>query len=169
MLERSPDGAVRIYAATTESQKRERLPATVFILGVTILMTFALIQRYGITPLSVWPLALNVALVAWLWRGRTAHPPILYASPSEIGYEAAFTRRRMPRSELAVIFRGHRWMGTVQPPRRSISCYAFVKTDGRPGLIVPLIWFDDSAMSSMADYLRVPMRGDFTHSIRGEA
>jgi hypothetical protein len=75
----------------------------------------------------------------------------------------------MSRSEISVIFRGHGYAGTRNPRAGTLSYYAFIGAKGRVGLLVPTRWFTEDSMAALARRLNVPVRGDFSESVRSNA
>jgi hypothetical protein len=47
-----------------------------------------------------------------------------------------------------------------------LSYYAFIGAKGRVGLLVPARWFTEDSMAALAQRLNVPIRGDFSGSVR---
>ena len=151
--------------------QKDRLTARLGVIGfltIGLALPLAVIARgLDLKVYDFFPLVLEVPLVWLFWS--TVRPPVLSATSVEVSYEAPFTRKRILRSELAVVFRGHFSIGTRPPRITWLSCYAFMRTNGRVGLLVPTRWFTDEDIVTFAKQLNVPMRGDFSQSVRSSA
>ena len=102
---------------------------------------------------------LNVKVIA-------TRPPSLTIEAGQLSYVTPVSRKRMSRSEISVIFRGHGYTGTRSPRPGMLSYYAFIGAKGRVGLLVPARWFTEDSVAALAQRLNVPMRGDFSESVR---
>jgi hypothetical protein len=70
----------------------------------------------------------------------------------------------MPRSDLALIFRGQAWMG--YRAGSWTPSYFFVAKNGKPGLTMAASLYTNDGMAELAQRLQVPMRGDFTTQVK---
>ena len=101
---------------------------------------------------------------AVVWFGM--RPTFVRATAEQIvanGLDSSFTPSRMPRSELAYIFRGRALVGrykTWQP------AYFLVTHDDTPKIGLLGEAFRDEGMVAFAEKLGVPVKGDFTAQVR---
>lgn len=110
------------------------------------------------------PLLALVVGAAWLiWS--LSRPPTLSVGAGQVSYDALLNHQSMPQSDLALVFRGL----TVHQGRYTtwLRSYLFVAKDGKVRVVVPAFWFPDEGITSLAQWLRVPVKGDFTIQIRG--
>ncbi|HET7466098.1 MAG TPA: hypothetical protein VFL29_05485 [Candidatus Dormibacteraeota bacterium] len=94
-------------------------------------------------------------------------PPYVRANAEQVwanGLESFFAPTRMPRADLAYIFRGRALVGnrfkTWQP------AYFLVTKDETPKIALLGETFTDEGMTELAKRLDVPIKGDFTAQIR---
>jgi len=110
-------------------------------------------------------------LLLALWIGAAwfilalSRPPVVRGDPVMISADRPLNHQAMPRSELALIFRGL----TVYRGRYTtwVRSYLFVDREGKVRIVVAAFWFPDDGMTSLAQRLGVPVKGDFSHQVRG--
>jgi hypothetical protein len=75
------------------------------------------------------------------------------------------SRKLMPRSDLALIYRGQ----VLAQGRHStwFKCYLFVARDGKIGIKAPALAFLPEGIGEFAQRLGVPVRGDFGEEVKG--
>lgn len=99
------------------------------------------------------------ATAQWvLWRA--IRPPLVRADAQTITYRSV----TVPRAELTMIFKGQ----VVQRARYTawVQSYVFAIGAGKVIFAVPAVWFDSEAIDAFGARLGVPVRGDFTDSVR---
>jgi len=113
---------------------------------------------YALLPLVV---SISIDLFAWY----VIKPPILTADATEVSSVAPMSRKRMPRSDLALILRGQ----VLAQGRRStwFKSYLFVARDGKIGIQAPALAFLPDGVAEFSRRLAVPLRGDFTEKVKG--
>jgi hypothetical protein len=99
-------------------------------------------------------------LILWF----VIQPPVLKADAIDIRSVARLFGQRMPRSDLALIFRGQ----VLVRSRRSswVKTYLFVGRDGKIG-IQPGLAYSPEGIAEFAHRLGVPLRGDFSEKVKG--
>lgn len=108
-------------------------------------------------------------LVVWIGAAwfilALSRPPLVRADVVLVSADRPLNHQAMPRSELALIFRGL----TVYRGRYTtwVRSYLFVDRGGKVRIVVAAFWFPDAGMTSLAQQLGVPAKGDFTHQVRG--
>lgn len=110
-------------------------------------------------------------LLLALWIGAAwfilalSRPPVVRADAVLISADRPLNHQAMPRSELALIFRGL----TVYRGRYTtwVRSYLFVDKDGKVRIVVAAFWFPDEGMTAFAQRLGVLAKGDFTRQVRG--
>lgn len=102
--------------------------------------------------------------VAWFILALS-RPPVVRADAVLVSADRPLNHQAMPRSELALIFRGL----TVYRGRYTtwVRSYLFVDRGGKVRIVVAAFWFPDAGMTSLAQRLGVPAKGDFTRQVRG--
>jgi hypothetical protein len=134
------------------------------MLVVLAILFVATINNQGISWVArAVILAIVVASEGFVWYALRA--PVLKATVREVACLAPLSRRRMPRTDLAFIFRGQAWSGgraaSWQPS------YLFVAKDGKPGITTPSSFFTSDGITQLALRLQVPIRGDFSVQVKG--
>jgi len=131
--------------------------------GVYIPLSAALQGKAGSALVGVPLLAL------WIGAGwfivSLSRPPVVKADATQVFADRPLNHQAMPRSELALIFRGltvYRGHYTTW-----VRSYLFVAKDGKVRIVVAAFWFPDEGMTALADRLGVPAKGDFSRQIRG--
>ncbi|OLC24749.1 MAG: hypothetical protein AUG06_03830 [Actinobacteria bacterium 13_1_20CM_2_65_11] len=115
--------------------------------------------------------ALPGVLLLALWIGTAwfilalSRPPVVKADAMLVTADRPLNHQAMPRSELALIFRGL----TVYRGRYTtwVRSYLFVDKDGKVRIVVAAFWFPNEGMTDFAQRLGVPAKGDFTRQVRG--
>jgi hypothetical protein len=110
-------------------------------------------------------------LLLALWIGAAwfvmalSRPPVVRADDALVTADRPLNHQAMPRSELALIFRGL----TVYRGRYTtwVRSYLFVDKTGKVRIVIAAFWFPDEGMTALAERLGVPAKGDFTHQVRG--
>jgi hypothetical protein len=112
---------------------------------------------YALLPLVV---SVSIDLFAWCVIG----PPVLKADAMEVSSVAPMSRKRMLRSDLALILRGQ----VLAQGRRStwFKNYLFVARGGKIALQAPALNFVPEGVAEFARRLGVPLRGDFSEKVR---
>jgi hypothetical protein len=75
--------------------------------------------------------------------------------------------KRMPRSEVAVVFRGRH----AQQSRGGEAwdkSYLFATSDGHVGVFASASWFSDEGVTEFAARLGVPVHGDFSVKVKDQ-
>jgi len=112
--------------------------------------------------LRVLPLAFILPLEFFVWF--VLRPPVLKADAMEVRCTELLSRGRMPRADLALIYRGQfkEW------GRKAVwvKYYLFVARDGKIGLKAPALTFFPEGMAEFAQRLGVQLRGDFTKHVK---
>jgi len=111
--------------------------------------------------LRLLPLAFILALELFVWY--VLRPPVLKADATEVSCTELLTRRRMPRSDLALIYRGQ----FKERGRKAVwvKYYLFVARDGKIGLKAPAVAFFPDGMAEFAQRRGVHLHGDFTEQV----
>ena len=142
------------------------LATTGILIATALLSYFALSRELGLKYVAP-VVGINAVLVILIWLAT--RPPTLTIDAGDVSYVTPVSRKRMSRSEVSVIFRGHGYTGTRSARPGLLSYYAFIGAKGRGGLLVPARWFTDESMAAVAQRLNVPIRGDFSESVRSTA
>jgi len=113
--------------------------------------------------LRLLPLAFILPFELFVWY--VLRPPVLKADAMEVSSRFLLYRQRMPRSDLALIYRGQ----SKERSRKAIwvNYYLFVAHDGKVGLKVAAGSFFPEGMAELAGRLGVPLRGDFSEKVIG--
>lgn len=98
-------------------------------------------------------------LAQWAFRR-----PVLRVDAGEVAIASILFRQRMPRSDLALIFRSRSWMG--YKGGSSTPAYFFVAKDGKTGLTIAASLYTSDGMAELAQRLQVPIRGDFSVQVK---
>jgi len=112
-------------------------------------------------PLRLLPLAFILPFELFVWY--VLRPPVLKADAMEVSCTELLTRRRMPRSDLALIYRGQ----FKERGRKAVwvKYYLFVARDGKIGLKAPAVAFFPQGMAEFAQRLGMHLHGDFTEQV----
>jgi hypothetical protein len=108
---------------------------------------------------------LAFCLFLWLVGFVGSRPPIVKVTAGQVSVPDVDNwpiPRRMPRSDLASIFRGQARWGRVPAWR---PAYFFVTRDGTPQNTVSAEDFADDGFIELAKRLQVPIQGDFTAQV----
>jgi hypothetical protein len=138
--------------------------ASVTLLFGAMLGFVALSTRAFHVSWLVW-LAVLVAFAGTEWFfWRVIKPPFLKADATEISCVAPLARQRMPRSEVAFIFRAN----VLRHDRNTYwdKGYIFASSNGKVGVSCSASGFTDEAMTEFAQRLQVPIRGDFSMQVK---
>ncbi len=110
-------------------------------------------------------LPLAFILLFELFVLSSLRPPVLRVDAMEVLSRVLLYRQRMPRSDLALIYRGQ----SKERSRKAIwvNYYLFVAHDGKVGLKVAAGSFFPEGMAELAGRLGVPLRGDFSEKVIG--
>jgi hypothetical protein len=113
--------------------------------------------------LGALPLVIAFPVESVIWY--VVRPPVLKADAMEVRSVGPLLGQRMPRSNLAMIYRGQFNQGS----RRTIwvKFYLFVARDGKIGIKAAAVDFFPGGIAEFAQRLDVPLRGDFTEKIQG--
>jgi hypothetical protein len=139
------------------------LATTGILIATALLLYFALSRELGLKYVAP-VVGINAVLVTLIWLAT--RPPTLTIDARDVTYVTPVSRKRMSRSDISVIFRGHGYTGTRSPRPGMLSYYAFIGARGRVALLVPTRWFTEDSMAALAERLNVPIRGDFSGSVR---
>lgn len=99
-------------------------------------------------------------LAQWAFR-----PPVLRVDAGEVAIPSGMYRQRMPRSDLALIFRGRAWGGGYHAGSWTPT-YLFVAKDGKPGLTIAASLYTSDGIALLAQRLQVSIRGDFSVQVK---
>jgi len=94
-------------------------------------------------------------------------PPVLKADALEVRVINPLSGRRMPRSDVAFVFRGLHSQ-QIRGVETWDKNYLFANSDGRVGVFASASWFGDEGVTEFAARLGVPMRGDFSVQVKGQ-
>jgi hypothetical protein len=113
---------------------------------------------YALLPLVV---SISIDLFAWY----VIRPPVLKADAIEVSSVAPMSRKRMARSDLALIYRGQ----FKEQGRKAtwVKYYLFVARDGKIGIKAPARAFVPEGVADFGQRLGVRLRGDFTEKVTG--
>ncbi len=128
---------------------------------ITLVLAGVIVFRLRSSALGLLLVVVSLSGGALLWFGL--QPPTLQAGADELSVLAPGSRQQMPRSDLALVFRGQ----IFGRGRTSawVPSYVFVARDGRVGLSVPSSRFTEEGMAAFAQRLGVSMRGDFSQQV----
>lgn len=112
--------------------------------------------------LRLLPLAFILIFESFVWS--SLRPPVLKVGATEIISSVLLHRERMPRSDLALIYRGQ----LKERGRKAIwvNYYMFVAHDATIGVKAAAGSFFPEGIAELAQRLGVPLRGDFTEQVR---
>jgi hypothetical protein len=121
-----------------------------------------------------WPVRLLLLAVVLVFFGGTEvllwaalKPPVLKADAMEVSCASPLSRQRMPRSDLALIFRGQVIRkGGGRTGGLWDKSYIFAGADGKVGMSCGALLFTSDGMMQFAQRLRVPIQGDFSVQVR---
>ena len=113
-------------------------------------------------PLLVIPFVVTIAADLFMWYA--IKPRVLKADALEVTSPSPLLRQRMPRADLALIYRGQ----YKERDRKAtwVKYYLFVARDGKIGLKAPALAYLPEGVADFADRLGVPLRGDFSEQIQ---
>jgi hypothetical protein len=116
-------------------------------------------------PVRFIPLVLFVTGDTFAWL--MIRPPSLKADALEVRLINPLYGRRMPRSEVAVVFRG-RHSSQSRGVEAWDKSYLFASSDGRVGVFASSSWFSDEGITEFAARLGVPVHGDFSVKVKDQ-
>jgi hypothetical protein len=136
--------------------------------GITVLMLLGLaatIDWMVHVPTAVWTGLLTLAIVicGGLFCWFSLQPPMVKVTAEHVSVPDWPLRQRIPRSDLAYIFRGQAALGRY---RAWQPAYFLVTRDGTPRVTIPAEDFTDDGLTELARRLQVPIQGDFTAQVR---
>ena len=137
--------------------------ATAIVIWLVVAgLSFTLLDiSWPVRLLMLGGLALFMTFSDWmLWLA--VKPPVLRADAMQVTCSSAFDRRRMQRSDLALIFRGQ---ARAQRGGSWAKRYIFAAADGRVGISCRPLIFTADGMARFAQRLQVPIRGDFSRQV----
>ncbi|HEX9096905.1 MAG TPA: hypothetical protein VF990_12480 [Candidatus Dormibacteraeota bacterium] len=110
---------------------------------------------------ALLPLVVSISIDLFGWY--VIRQPVLKADPMEVKSVAPMFLKRMPRSDLALIYRGQ----YKERDRKGtwVKYYLFVARDGKIGLKAPALAYLPEGAADFAQRLGVPLRGDFSEKV----
>jgi hypothetical protein len=113
-------------------------------------------------PLLVLPFVVTIAVALFMWY--VIKPRVLKADAMEVTSPSPLFRQRMPRTDLAFIYRGQ----FKERERKAtwVKYYLFVAHDGKIGLKAPALAYLPQGAVDFAQRLGVPLRGDFSEKVK---
>jgi len=161
-----PDGSFELRPDPKLAQQLKQLVGYYALVSTGLsaaLVVWALTQPripwlYALLPLVV---SISIDLFAWY----VIRPPVLKADAMEVSSVAPMSRKRMPRSDLALIVRGQ----VLAQGRRStwFKSYLFVARGGQIAIQAPALNFVPESVAEFARRLGAPLRGDFSEKVKG--
>lgn len=160
-----PDGSFELQPDPRQARQMKLALGyyAVFSIGLSAaFVVWALTQPWIPRPYAVLPLVASISLDLFGWY--VIRTPVLKADATEISSVAPMSRKRMPRSDLAMIVRGQ----VSAQGRKStlVKSYLFVARDGKIGIQAAALAFFPEGMGDFAQRLGVPLRGDFTEKLK---
>ena len=161
-----PDGSFELPPDPRQVRKLRRFIGAygVFSIGIwAAIVAWILTQPRRIPwPLLAIPFVVSFAVDLILWYG--VRPPVLKADAMDVRSVGPLFRQQMPRSDLALIFRGQ----VLVRSRHSswVKTYLFVGRDGKI-CIQPGLAYSPEGIAEFARRLGVPLRGDFSEKVKG--
>lgn len=120
-----------------------------------------------------WPVRLLLLAGVLVFFGGTEwllwaalKPPVLKADAMEVICASPLSRQRMPRSDLALIFRGQVIRKGGRTGGLWDKSYIFAAADGKVGMSCGALLFTPDGMMQFAQRLQVPIRGDFSAQVK---
>ena len=162
-----PDGSIRVNPnlRVARAVRLAAIAAAVLLVGFGVYLPLSAAMGGQLSR------AVPGLLLLALWIGAAwfvlalSRPPVVKADAMLVTADRPLNHQAMPRSEVALIFRGL----TVYRGRYTtwVRTYVFVAKDGKVRIVVAAFWFPDEGMTALAQRLAVPVKGDFTRQIRG--
>ncbi len=111
--------------------------------------------------LRLLPLAFILLFELFVWS--SLRPPVLRVDAMEVLSRVLLYRQRMPRSDLALIYRGQ----FKERGRKAVwvKYYLLVARDGKIALKAPAVAFFPQGMAEFAQRLGMHLHGDFTEQV----
>ena len=163
-----PDGTFELPADPNQTRLLRLFigGGTLFSVAVAIVLV-VLIVRSEVLPLPIGMLLLVIFLAgdAFIWF--LLKPPVLKADALEIRVVNPLYGRRMPRSEVALVFRCQHF-SQGRAGANWNKAYVFATSGGLVGLSASASWFGDDGMTEFAGRLGVPVAGDFTTRVKDQ-
>jgi hypothetical protein len=162
-----PDGSFELPPDPRAVRRLRRFIGAygVFSVGVwaTVVAWILTMPRRVPWPILAFPFVVTIAVDLFIWYG--VKPRVLKADAMEVTSPSPLFRQRMPRSDLALIYRGQ----YKEQGRKAtwVKYYLFVARDGEIGLKAPALAYLPEGIADFAQRLGVPLRGDFTQKIQG--
>lgn len=137
-----------------------------FSVALAIVFVFVTAGNEAIPwPVRLLPLVLVATGDTFAWF--TIRPPALRADALEIRLINPLYGKRMPRSEVALVFRCRHFQQSRGGETWDKS-YVFARHDGRVGVFCSASWFSDDGITEFAGRLGVPVSGDFTVRVKDQ-
>jgi hypothetical protein len=161
-----PDGSVQLVPDPKRIQMFRVIALASAAISIATFLMFSVLAVVMHQPqwlLGAVLFAVMSAAAQWVFR-RAIRPPLVKADAQAVTYSAALRSVVVPRAELTMIFKGQ----VVQRARYTawVQSYVFAIGAGKVMFAVPAVWFDSEAIDAFGERLRVPVRGDFTQSVR---
>jgi hypothetical protein len=162
-----PDGSFELPPDPKSVRRLRRLVGAygVFSAGVwAVVVAWILTMPRRIPwPLLVFPFVVTIAAHLFMWYA--IKPRVLKADAMEVTSPSPLLRQRVPRSDLALIYRGQ----YKERDRKAtwVKYYLFVAQDGKIGLKAPALAYLPEGVGDFARRLGVPLRGDFSEKVSG--
>jgi hypothetical protein len=161
-----PDGS---FELPPDPRSVRRLKLLIGTYGVFSVGVWAAVVAWILTmprripwPLLGFPFVVTIAADLFMWYATK--PRVLKADAMEVMSPSPLFRQRMPRSDLALIYRGQ----YKERDRKAtwVKYYLFVARDGTIGLKAPALAYLPEGVADFADRLGVPLRGDFGEKVK---
>jgi len=166
-----PDGSLEL----PPDPKRVRAVKLISAASVTLaIVTWLVVAWVSVALFDIsWPARLLLLAVALVFFGGTEwllwaalKPPVLKADAMEVVCASPLSRQRMPRSDLALIFRGQVIRKGGRTRGLWDKSYIFAAADGKVGMSCGSLLFTPDGMMQFAQRLQVPIRGDFGAQVK---
>jgi hypothetical protein len=161
-----PDGSFELPPDPRSVRRLRRLIAAygVFSIGVwgAVVAWILTMPRRIPWPLLVLPFVVTIVVDSFMWY--VIKPRVLKADAMEVTSPSPLFRQRVPRSDLAFIYRGQ----FKERERKAtwVKYYIFVGRDGKIGLKAPALAYLPEGVADFAQRLGVPLRGDFSEKVQ---
>jgi hypothetical protein len=161
-----PDGSFMLLPDPRSVRQLRRL---IGAYGVFSVVLWAAIVAWILTmprrvpwPLLAVPFVVTIAADLFMWYA--IKPRVLKADAMEVTSPSPLFRQRMPRSDLAMVYRGQ----YKERDRKAtwVKYYLFVARDGKIGLKAPALAYLPEGVADFAQRLGVPLRGDFSEKVK---
>jgi hypothetical protein len=163
-----PDGSFELPPDPRAVRRLRRVIGAygVFSVGVwaAVVAWILTMPRHLPWPILAFPFVVTIAVSLFMWYG--VKPRVLKADAVDIASPSPLPllRQRMPRSDLALIYRGQ----FKERDRKAtlVKYYLFVARDGTIGLKAPALAYLPEGVADFAQRLGVPLRGDFSERVQ---